>query len=153
MRPALRPHLNRLIARLMCWVLLFGWLAGAANACILQMPLAATAAHAAAHEHAATAAGHHHHHDAATGAAHDDHGHDDEAPLGQPACKSLCDAEQSAVVKNSSGDTPGTLALATVATGACVILPAAVVMRVPRPDSGALPAPPPIPIAFLRLTI
>jgi hypothetical protein len=154
MRCAFRPSLNRLIARLMCWVLLFGWMAGAANACVLQAPLAVTAAHAAAHEHAAGKAGHHHHHhDAAAGGVHDHDGHDDEAPPGQQACKSLCDSEQSAVAKTSAGDTAGALPLAAVTTGPCVVLPAAVVTRVPRPDAGTLPAPPPIPIFFLRLTI
>jgi hypothetical protein len=151
MRIALRPSLNRLIARLMCWVLLFGWMAGAANACVLQAPAAVTAAHAAAHEHAAGDAGHHHHHHGAFAGVHDDEG--DEAPPGQQACKSLCDSEQSAVAKTSAGDTAGTLPSVAVTTGPCLVLPAAVATRVPRPDADTLPAPPPIPIAFLRLTI
>jgi hypothetical protein len=150
MRFALRPRLNRVIARLMCWVLLLGWMAGAANACVLQAPVAVMAAHAAVHEHAAGDAGHHHHHGAGV---HDHDGHDDEAPPGQQACKSLCDSEQSAVAKTGAGDAAGVLPLAAVTTGPCVILPAAVMARAPRTDAGTLPAPPPIPIAFLRLTI
>lgn len=154
MRLALRPYLNRVIARLMCWVLLFGWMAGAANACVLQAPLAVQAAHGTAHKHAVGNAGHHHHHqDGAAVGAHGDDGHDDESSPGQQACKSLCDSEQSAVVKTSAGDTAPVLPLAAVMTGPCVVLPATVVTRVPRPDAGTLPAPPPIPIAFLRLTI
>lgn len=154
MRYAFRPSLNSLIARVMCWVLLFGWMAGAANACVLQAPQAVMAAHAAAHEHAAGEAGHHHHHhDTAAGSLHGHEGHDDEAPPGQQACKSLCDSEQSAVTKTGAGDTAGALPLAALTTGPCVVLPAAVVPRVPRPDATALPAPPAIPIAFLRLTI
>lgn len=151
MRFALRPSLNRLIARLMCWVLLFGWIAGAANACVLQAPLAVAAAHAAAHEHAAGNAVHHHHHHDVAGGAHDEHG--DEATPAQQACKSLCDTEQSAVAKTSAGDQVGMSLPAATATGSFLILPAAAAVRVPRPDAGTLPTPPPIPIAFLRLTI
>lgn len=155
MRLVLRPCLNRLIARLMCWVLLFGWMAGAANACVLQAPLAVTAAHAAVHEHAVGEAAYrlHHHHDAAAGGAQGDDGQDDEAPLGQQACKTLCDSEQSAVAKTSANCTAAALPLAAITTRPCVVLPAVVMTRVPRPDAGTLPAPPPIPIAFLRLTI
>lgn len=153
MRFALRPSLNRFIARLMCWVLLFGWIAGAANACVLQAPLAGTAAHAAAHDQAAGDAAHHgHHHDAASG-VHDHDEEGDEAPPGRQACKSLCDSEQSAVAKTSAGDPAGALQLAATASVPYLLLPAAVAMRVRRPDARALPAPPPIPIAFLRLTI
>ncbi|WP_029001685.1 hypothetical protein [Azohydromonas australica] len=153
MRFALRPRLNRVIARLMCWVLLLGWMAGAANACVLQAPVAVTAAHAAAHEHAAGDAGHHHHQDAASGAAHSDDGQEHEALPGQQACKSLCDSEQSAVAKTGASDAAAMLPLGAVMTGHCLVLPAALVTRVPRPDAATLPAPPPIPIAFLRLTI
>jgi hypothetical protein len=154
MRCAFRPSLNRLIARLMCWVLLFGWMAGAANACVLQAPLAVTAAHAAAHEHAVGEAGHHHHHhDSAAGGVHDHDGHDDEAPPGQQACKSLCDSEQSTVVKSDTDKTFSLDCATAATTGSCLIQPGVTVARAPRPDAGTLPAPPPIPIAFLRLTI
>jgi hypothetical protein len=152
MRLAFRPSLNRLIARLMCWVMLFGWLAGAANACVLQAPLAATAAHAAAHGHAAGEARHHHHHEA-TRIAHGHGAFDAEAAPGQEACKSLCDSEQSAVAKASTGDVLSLACTAAATPGSYLILPAVAVARAPRPDAGTLPAPPPIPIALLRLTI
>lgn len=153
MRLALRPSLNHFIARLMCWALLFAWMAGAANACVLQAPLAVTAAHAAAHGHAAGDAGHHGHHHDAAGSGHDHDEESDEAPPGQQACKSLCNSRQGAVAKTSAGDAAGALQPAAITNRPYLLLPAAVAMRVQRSDARTLPTPPPIPIAFLRLTI
>jgi hypothetical protein len=152
MRLVFRPSLNRFIARLMCWMLLFGWMAGAANACVLQLPAAALAPQAGVHEHAASEAGHHHRHEAVGF----DHGHDadgHDATVGQQACKSLCDSEQYAATKASTWDMPWLACAVSVTAGSCLILPTQEPVRVPRPDAGTLPAPPPISIAFLRLTI
>ncbi len=152
MRLAFRSPVNRFIARLMCWVMLFGWMAGAANACVLQERQQAAAQHARSHAHSASEASHRHHHDAGNLAdSHDGTGHD--AGPGQQACKHLCDGEQHAVSKTSAGDLPWQDCMALTTAASCLILPVLVLARVPRPDPGAMPAPPPIPIAFLRLTI
>lgn len=152
MRLGLQPSLNRFIARLMCWALLFGWMAGAANACVLQLPAAALTSQAAVHEHAEGEAGHHHHHEAVGFAhGHDGDGHD--ATVGQQACKSLCDSEQYAAIKFSTWDMPWLACAVSVSAGSSLILPVQDLARVLRPDAATLPAPPPVSIAFLRLTI
>ncbi len=152
MRPVFRSSLIRFIARLMCWALLFGWMAGAANACVLKERQQEMAQHAQPHAHSVSEASHRHHHDAGNLAdSHDGAGHD--AGPGQQACKSLCDGEQHAVSKPGDGDLPWQDCVASTTAASCLILPALVPARVPRPDAVVLPAPPPIPIAFLRLTI
>lgn len=158
MRLALRSSLNRFIARLMCWVLLFAWMAGAANACAVQVSAAVMAAQAAAQAHAAGEGGHRHHHhphhrhDAVgPGHHHDAQGHD--MPAGQPACKALCEGERNAVAKPGAGDPAGPALLDAATPGTWLLRPAPMALPVPHRPAGALPAPPPIPIALLRLTI
>lgn len=158
-----RSRLVRGIARLMCWVLLTGWFVGAANACVLLDRAAEPLRQAAAHQHEAGALQHRHHHEAARvsdchGNGHED-GHEDgpaqghDTAPGQQACKHLCDGEQHAVAKAGAGELPWLHCVASATAASCLVVPTLAPARAPRPDAGTLPAPPPIPIALLRLTI
>lgn len=135
----------------MCWVLLTGWFVGAANACVLLDRAAEPPSQAAAHQHEAGVPAHRHHHEV----AHPPGGHEDghgTAP-GQQACKHLCDSEQHAVAKAGAGELPWLHCAASATAASCLVVPTLAPAHAPRPDAGSLPAPPPIPIAFLRLTI
>jgi hypothetical protein len=148
---ALRPRLTRCIARLMCWVLLLGWFAGAANACVLleRMP---QPLRPAAHLHAGADMAHHHHQ--SLSGLDDEHDDEEHSPApGQQACKHLCDGEQQAVAPSGTGDLPWLHCLASATAASCLVVPSFTPAQAPRPDAGTLPAPPPIPIAFLKLTI
>ncbi|NML18352.1 hypothetical protein [Azohydromonas caseinilytica] len=145
---------TRCIARLMAWVLLLGWFAGAANACVLlergQQAPQLMATHE--HEHEPGVLAHSHEHGEAGLAATDD-GHSHDGLPGQQACKHLCDGERHAVVKAGTGELPWLDCIASATAASCLVLPALAPVRVLRPDAATLPAPPPIAIAFLRLTI
>jgi hypothetical protein len=149
---ALRLRLTRCVARLMCWVLLLGWFAGAANACVLLERMPQPLRPSVAHVHTGADMEPHHH----QGLSGMDDGHNDEdhgPPPGQQACKHLCDGEQQAVAQSGAGDLPWLHCLASATAASCLLVPPLTPARAPRPDAGTLPAPPPIPIAFLRLTI
>lgn len=154
-----RSRLVRCIARLMCWVLLAGWFVGAANACVLLGRAAEPPRQTAAHPHEAGAPEHHPHHEAARVSDCHGNGHEGGPAQGhgtapeQQACKHLCDGEQHAVAKAGAGDLPWLHCVASATAASCLVVPTLAPVRAPRPDAGTLPAPPPIPIAFLRLTI
>lgn len=152
MRPTLSPHFTRLIAKILCWVMLSVWAAGAANACGAPGAGAALSVMAARVFHGETAP-------EALASPVPCHVEPHEAPgssgaLDALACETLCETGQDGRV-TVKGDMPSPLKLAlpmpepwwqASPSGAAS-------QRLERLFRFAQPPSPPVAILFLRLTI
>lgn len=150
MRLAHRSHFTRLVARVLCWVMLSAWAAGVANACAAPGAGAALSGMAVQVLHGAASSGAH----ASSEPCHAEHHGlpDSRGPMEAGACKTLCEAEPSGLVAVKGDLSPPTLAL-LLPEPRQAYSPDGVAAGFDPSHPSDKPPSPPAAILFLRLTI